>query len=183
VHQVLFSPVTDVRDNFTTRSELEFFENFFITTPSLPIGLERAFGTNQRTRLSILASPILMSKKEAARQPPTLVVVSSADVLRSEGEAFAKVLLDGGVECALIRAEGQVHDSALFEATRRSPTAKAILTLAAAQLREALGAETVERVQHMLTQGKSGPRNKRKREEETNGDCEPKQARRKRRRN
>lgn len=180
MQQVLFSPVTDVRNNFKTHSELEFFEGFFITTPSLPIIFEKAFGTNERTRHSSLASPILMSKKEAARQPPTLVVVSSADILRSEGEAFAKVLIEAGVECALIRAEGQVHDSAVSEATRASPTAKAILKLAAAQLREALGVDTVERFQHMLTQGKSRSRNKRVREE-TNDDSVPKQTKRKRR--
>jgi acetyl esterase len=145
-------PVVDLRNNFQTRTELEFFENFFLTVPFIAESID-LYIPKDKDRQSILAPPILMNKSQAKRMPPTLIIVSEVDPLRSEGEAFAKLLQGAGVECAILRAHGQLHDSVTFEATRGSPTAKAEVTLAATLLKEALGVEQ-EMAFDNLTHGK-----------------------------
>jgi acetyl esterase/lipase len=131
-------PIVDLRQNFNMRSELEFFDNAFFTVPAAAAWIN-LYIAKPKDRLSILASPILMNKNEAAQMPPTLITVSEVDILRSEGEAFAALLQDAGVDCALLRAQGQLHDSVFLEATRNGPTPKAEMMLAAEWLREGLG--------------------------------------------
>ena len=82
-----------------------------------------------------------MSDEQAKKQPPTLLVINSNDILRSEGEAFGHLLQRNGIECALIRAEGQIHDSYIFEELQTDPTVKAIIKLMSLELKDAVFAK------------------------------------------
>lgn len=85
-----------------------------------------------------------MDKKQAQKQSPTLIVVSSADPLRSEGEAFGELLQSNGLDCAIVLAYGQSHDTVLLEATRYSSTPRAMMTIAAERSKEALAPSTAQ---------------------------------------
>ncbi len=139
VFQVLFSPATNLTDIFAdpTRSETVFANGPLLTLASLKKFIPD-YVPSAKDRESILASPVLMNKTQAARQPPTMVIVGDADILRTEGEQFAKLLQQSGVKCGLVKAEAQVHDSAVWEETRKGPTAHALVLMAAALFNEAL---------------------------------------------
>jgi acetyl esterase/lipase len=77
-----------------------------------------------------------MTKEEAAHQPPTLIVVGSADPLRSEGAQFGRLLESSGVPCAVVEGKEQIHDTVLLKATRNGPTPQPLMKLAAIQLKK-----------------------------------------------
>lgn len=89
-------------------------------------------------RRTILGFPLLMSKEEGAKQPPTLLVVAGADPLIQEGKDFGLLLQSVGIDCAVLQAEGQVHDFVMLEPTRGSATARVVVELAGLKLRRAL---------------------------------------------
>jgi acetyl esterase/lipase len=99
------------------------------------------FQENDNGRASILGSPVLMTKEQAAAQPPTLIVVSGVDPLQDEGKHFGHILQQAGVDTAIFQADGEVHDFVMLEPTRKSPTARATVELAALKLKNALVTE------------------------------------------
>jgi hypothetical protein len=55
------------------------------------------------------------------------------------------------VECAIVRAEGQVHDSYFLEATRKAATPSAMITLMAVMVHSAL--ERADRAPNVVVAG------------------------------
>ncbi|RFU33945.1 hypothetical protein B7463_g2361, partial [Scytalidium lignicola] len=139
VFQILFNPFVDVSNlpNNLTLSEFEFVNGPFLTL-GLTEEVIHDYIPNPKDRKSILASPLLMTKEQVSHQPPTMVVVSEVDVLRTGGEQFAKLLQTSGVRCGLVRAEAQLHDPVVIEPIRNGPTAHALVLMAAALFNEAL---------------------------------------------
>jgi acetyl esterase len=96
------------------------------------------FKESGHDRTTILGSPVLMTKEEAAVQPATLIVVAGVDPLQAEGKHFGHILQLAGVDTTVFQADGQVHDFVMLEPTRKSPTARAAVELAALKLKNAL---------------------------------------------
>ncbi|OAL52695.1 hypothetical protein IQ07DRAFT_620237 [Pyrenochaeta sp. DS3sAY3a] len=82
-----------------------------------------------------LTSPLEFAPNDVlAKFPPTTIFVSGADPLIGEGEAFGHRLQKLGVEAAVLKADGQIHDFALLEPVRKSATARAVVELASLKL-------------------------------------------------
>jgi acetyl esterase len=62
---------------------------------------------NPKDRLDPLVSSLLAD--ELRGLPPALVVTSEFDVLRDEGEAYARRMQESGVKVQLMRCNGMVH--------------------------------------------------------------------------
>jgi acetyl esterase len=70
--------------------------------------------------------------------PPALVVVDENDVLRDEGEAYAKKLIQAGVDVTPVRVLATIHDFALLNALADTPATKTAIRLASEKLSAAL---------------------------------------------
>ncbi|KAF4415781.1 hypothetical protein F53441_14598 [Fusarium austroafricanum] len=97
-----------------------------------------AFLPNEEDRKLPLTSPLKYAPDEVlVKFPPTTIFVSGADPLIGEGEAFGHRLQQLGVDAAVIKADGQIHDFAMLAPVRVSPTARAIVELASSKLLKA----------------------------------------------
>lgn len=65
---------------------------------------------------SVEASPLLAVAETFARLPPAMVVVAGLDVLRWEGEEYARKLRGTGVEAELVVFEGAPHPFIVMDA-------------------------------------------------------------------
>lgn len=133
--QVLFWPVTDAR--FDNASYNQFAEGHFLTR-----GMMQWFWNNYTTsseeRQSAYASPLQATSVELAGLPPALVQTAEFDVLRDEGEAYARKLQAAGVDVVAVRYAGTIHDFGLLNALSRAPSTRIALHQAAETLRQRL---------------------------------------------
>lgn len=133
--QVLFWPVTDAR--FDTGSYDQFESNHFLTR-----GMMKWFWDNYTKdparRNEIYASPLRATHDQLKGLPPALVQTSELDVLRDEGEAYARKLDEAGVEVIALRINGMIHDYGLLNPLADVPAVQAALRQAAAEIKRRL---------------------------------------------
>lgn len=135
---VLISPVTSTDTSVPlTQSEEELFGGPFISVPILR-GMADNYIPRAEDRVTPLGSPRSMPDELADQFPPTLIVVSSADVLRTPGELLGEKLQTQGVDCAVVTGHGQLHDTVVSEGARDGPTPKALMTLIASEIKQRL---------------------------------------------
>jgi acetyl esterase len=135
-NQILFWPVTNA--DFETESYSEYAEGYFLSKPMMKWFWD-AYTTDSKQRKEITASPLLASLEELAGLPPALVQTAGNDVLRDEGEAYARKLDAAGVEVTAVRYEGLIHDYGLLNALSQVPAVRAALHQAAEELKKHLG--------------------------------------------
>src|SRR5215471_1969521 len=71
--------------------------------------------------------------------PPALVIVDENDVLRDEGEEYARKLIQAGVETTAVRVLGTHHDFVMLNALAGTAAVKAAIELASQKLAQTLG--------------------------------------------
>ena len=94
---------------------------------------------NLNDRNEITASPLRASLEQLKGLPPTLIITAEADVLRDEGEAYARKLSDAGVRVTSVRYNGTIHDFVMLNALADTPATRAAIAQAVGALRQALG--------------------------------------------
>lgn len=133
--QVLLWPVTDA--NFNNASYNQFAEGHFLTR-----GMMEWFWDNYTTapkqRNEIYASPLRASLEQLKGLPPTLVQTAEMDVLRDEGEAYARRLNAAGVPVTAVRYNGMIHDYGLLNVVAEVPAVRTALDQAAQTLKNSL---------------------------------------------
>lgn len=133
--QILLWPVTDA--NFDTGSYLELGEGRFLSR-NMMIWFWDNYLPDINARKEIYASPLQASLQQLKGLPPALIQTAENDVLRDEGEAYARKLNEAGVEVTLTRHEGLIHDYGLLNPLAHIPAVKTALLHAAASIRKAL---------------------------------------------
>lgn len=96
------------------------------------------YTTDLNQRKEKYATPIHASLAELKGLPPTLVQTAENDILRDEGEAYARKLSEAGVPVTLTRHQGMIHDYGLLNPIAHVPAVKTALLEAAAVLKDAL---------------------------------------------
>jgi len=130
--QLLLWPVTDA--SFDTASYQQYAEGSFLTKNMMTWFWDN-YTTDASQRADIHASPLRASIEQLKGLPPALVQTAGLDVLRDEGEAYARKLDAAGVQVTAVRYNGMVHDYGLLNPLSSIPEVKAALRQAAAELK------------------------------------------------
>lgn len=133
--QVLLWPVTDA--NFETGSYNQFAEERFLTK-NMMIWFWDNYLPEKDKRKEIYASPLQATLEQLKGLPPALVQTAENDVLRDEGEAYARKLDEAGVPVTLTRYSGLIHDYGLLNPIAQVPAIKTAVLQAAAVIKQAL---------------------------------------------
>lgn len=115
--QVLLYPVTSAlmdtksyelfKDGpWLTQKAMEWFWNTYLPDKSM--------------RQESYASPLCADMSELKDLPPALIITAENDVLRDEGEAYARKLESAGVKVASVRINGTIHDFMMLNALSNS---------------------------------------------------------------
>jgi acetyl esterase/lipase len=135
VGQLLFYPVTDA--SFDTDSYHQFADGFWLTRTGMQWYWDQ-YTTDPDERALSTVSPLRASIDELKGLPKALVINGECDVLRDEGEAYARNLRRAGVDVTAIRYAGTIHDFVMVNALANTNTARGATAQAARFLREAL---------------------------------------------
>jgi len=133
--QVLLWPVTDA--SYETESYKQFGTGRFLTTSSMEFFWD-SYTTKQSDRDQIYASPLRASIEQLRGLPAALIQTAENDVLRDEGEAYARKLDEAGVPTTSTRYNGLIHDWGLLNALATVPGVRSSIHEAAGQIKAAL---------------------------------------------
>jgi acetyl esterase/lipase len=135
VFQLLFWPVTNAR--FDTPSYEQFAEGHFLTRNMMRWFWD-SYTTDPNERADVYASPLQASLERLKGVAPAVIQTAEMDVLRDEGEAYARKLDQAGVDVTATRYNGLIHDYGLLNPLSGVPGVRSALLHAAAELTKRL---------------------------------------------
>lgn len=133
--QVLLWPVTDA--NFETESYNLYANGRFLTKNMMKWFWDNYLPDTAK-RTEKYASPLQASLAELKDLPPALVQTAENDVLRDEGEAYARKLNEAGVPVTLTRYNGLIHDYGLLNPIANVPAVQTAVQQAAIVIKTTL---------------------------------------------
>ncbi|MBO9636434.1 MAG: alpha/beta hydrolase, partial [Chitinophagaceae bacterium] len=133
--QVMLWPVTDA--GLDTDSYHDFARERFLTRDMM-IWFWDNYLPDLDKRNEIYASPLRATREQLKGLPPALIQTAENDVLRDEGEAYARKLEEAGVPVTLTRYGGLIHDYGLLNPLADLPAVQTALLQAAALIRQTL---------------------------------------------
>jgi acetyl esterase len=136
VQQSLYYPVTDAGQD--TASYKEFAGGPFLTAKAMAWFWD-AYLPDVNKRNDVTVSPLRASIEQLSGLPPALVIVDENDVLRDEGEAYARRLIQAGVPTTCVRYNSIIHDFMMLNPVRNTHAANAAIDQAIGVLRKAFG--------------------------------------------
>ena len=135
VHHSMYYPVTDAAQD--TDSYQEFADGPFLLAKSMAWFWD-AYCPDESQRSEITVSPLRATLDDLAGLPEAFLIVDENDVLRDEGEAYARKLTAAGVRTTSIRYNGIIHDFLMLNPLRETAATSAAVEQAVHVLRKAL---------------------------------------------
>jgi acetyl esterase len=133
--QLLYYPLTD--PHFAGPSRDQFASGYLLTREALE-RYWRQYTVDARRLAEPTASPLRATPEDLTGLPPALIVTAEADVVRDEGEQYARLLRQAGVSVTAVRYLGTVHDFASLSALQDSPPTLSAIRQGGRFLRDAL---------------------------------------------
>jgi len=133
--QALLWPVTDA--HFDTASYRDLSEGYFLTH-NMMIWFWDNYTQDTAQRRETYASPLQAPTDSLQGLPPALVQTAHSDVLRDEGEAYARKLNEAGVDVIAVRYNGLIHDWGLLNPLATVPEVRTAITQVATELKKRL---------------------------------------------
>ncbi|MEN0055222.1 MAG: alpha/beta hydrolase [Mucilaginibacter sp.] len=129
---IMMWPIVDA--DFETESYKLYGQDRFLSTPLMKWMYDMYIPEPEK-RKNILASPLQASVDQLRGLPPTLIQVAENDVLRDEGEAYGRKLLEAGVQATTVRYNGVIHDFGLLNGLATIPQTIELFRQASAELK------------------------------------------------
>jgi len=126
LYQVLLYPVTDAKMN--TESYDEFKNGPWLSKKAMEWFWD-AYVPEKEMRKDYSVSPINADIADLEELPPALIITAENDVLRDEGEAYARKLDSAGVEVSCVRINNTHHDFLMLNALASTLPAKTALNI------------------------------------------------------
>ncbi|WP_375759749.1 alpha/beta hydrolase [Corallococcus exercitus] len=136
LQQVLFYPVTDAR--FDTASYERYADGYFLTRGGMQWFWDN-YAPDSSVRTEATVSPLRATDAQLRGLPPALILNGECDVLRDEGQAYARRLVDAGVPTLALQYEGMIHDFVMLDPLADSLAARNAIAQACLTLSEVLG--------------------------------------------
>ena len=133
--QVLLCPATDT--SFAQESYSEFADGYFLTREGLRWAWDQ-YVPDQAARVLSTVAPLRATASELAGLPPAVIITAEFDILRDEGEAYARRLMAAGVRVTATRYLGTIHAFTVLNGLAHTPAARAAVKQVAQALRDAL---------------------------------------------
>ena len=127
VFQCLFYPVTNA--DMDTKSYEDFKDGPWLTKKAMEWFWD-SYAPEKKMRDDAYISPLKAEPEDLQNLPPALIITAENDVLRDEGEAFARKLDMVGVDVLNIRINGTIHDFLMLNALSNTPQAAGALQIA-----------------------------------------------------
>lgn len=137
-YQVLLNPVTD--SSMSQSSYDEFANGPWLTKAAMQWFWD-AYAPNTEDRKTTMCSPLSAALDKLTGLPAALVIVDENDILRDEGEQYAKRLIKADVEVTALRVIATHHDYALLNALADTPAASLTVVIVSNKLSMALRAK------------------------------------------
>lgn len=125
--QLLFYPVTN--HAFDTDSYNQFATDYFLAKEGMKWFWDNYLPEGQDSTIKTI-SPLQATKEDLAGLPAALILNGEADVLRDEGEEYARHLREAGVDVTQIRFQGMIHDFVMVNSMDQSNAARAAMDIA-----------------------------------------------------
>src|SRR5215470_17826131 len=138
-YQVLMYPVTD--SSMSQPSYEEFADGPWLTKAAMAWFWD-AYAPNKKDRKKTMASPLSATLEQLKGLPPALVIVDENDILRDEGEQYARKLIQAGVQVTPLRVLATHHDYALLNALANTPATRVTVEIVSEKLSGALGTKS-----------------------------------------
>ena len=133
--ECLFYPVTN--SDMDTKSYDLFKDGPWLSKKAMEWFWE-AYVPDKKLRDDIYISPLKAEEEDLAKLPQTLIITAENDVLRDEGEAYARKLDSAGVDVLNVRINGTIHDFLMLNALADTLPARGAMALACTMLKKAL---------------------------------------------
>ncbi len=115
----------------------EFADGYFLTRDSMKWFWDN-YLPQPEARQHPHVAPLHASVDELRGLPPAFVMTCEFDVLRDEGEAYARKLVDAGVRVTSTRSAGTIHGCLTLGPLANTPAVRTAITAAKAHLRKNL---------------------------------------------
>lgn len=124
--QLLYYPVTN--HGFETASYQEFATDYFLTKEGMIWFWDNYLPEGQDSSIKYI-SPLQATKEDLAGLPAAMILNGEADVLRDEGEEYARHLREAGVDVTQVRFQGMIHDFVMVNSIDQSNATRAAMDL------------------------------------------------------
>lgn len=130
---LMYYPVTNAC--FCTESYLKFAEGYYLYREGM-MWFWNQYTTSDAERNEITASPLRADREQLQNLPEVMILNGEADVLREEGEAYARKLRDAGGTVTAMRFQGIIHDFVMLNALDQTKACRAAMNASIAWINE-----------------------------------------------